>query len=317
MKQCTITLTNEGERKNMRTRNTTGLITVDTVQLNTPQEPAQIIKGLHARQSRNGNTGDFELILNPNKYADTDQLFYRDTCINSLEYMIDEMDISQFKISRVDLAYDTYAAGDYGLYCKLNRLLLSLIANKYKCDNAYASNDFWSDDVISMKIKSRQFDIENYDKSLQEPDGKTTNRFEIRVKNIYIPDVLQAIAYAENKALTILDKAVTKDNYNAVVDRFTYNILLKISEAEDKEEVNDILVSKSQILINTNQITQIFEAVDYYNPAKKAERFINKKHIEKISFNMVKNYAEDIKKAIKNYRENIPNMSFFDQQITA
>lgn len=301
----------------MRTRNTTGLITVDTVQLNTPQEPAQIIKGLHARQSRNGNTGDLELILNPNKYADTDQLFYRDNCVNSLEYMIDEMDISQYKISRVDLAYDTYAAGDYGLYCKLNRLLLSLIANKYKCDNAYASNDFWSDDVISMKIKSRQFEIENYDKSLQEPGGRTTNRFEIRIKNIYIPDVLQAIAYAENKALTILDKAVTKDNYNAVVDRFTYNILLKISGAEDKEEVNDILVSKSQILINTNQIAQIFEAVDYYNPAKKAERFINKKHIEKISFNMVKNYAEDIKKAIINYRENIPNMSFFDQQITA
>lgn len=301
----------------MKMRNTTGLITVDTVQLNTPQEPAQIIKGLHARQSRNGNTGDLELILNPNKYADTDQLFYRDTCINSLGYMIDEMDISQFKISRVDLAYDTYAAGDYGLYCKLNRLLLSLIANKYKCYNAYASSDFWNDDIISLKIKSRQFDIENYDKSLQEPDGKTANRFEIRVKNIYIPDVLQAIAYAENKALTIIDKAVTKDNYNAVVDRFTYNILLKISEAEDKEEVNDILVSKSHILINTNQITQIFEAVDYYNPAKKAERFINKKHIEKISFNMVKNYAEDIKKAIINYRENIPNMSFFDQQITA
>lgn len=301
----------------MRYRNTTGLITVDTVQLNTKAEQIPMIKGLHARQSRNGNTGNFELVLNPNKYADQEQLFYRDDCVNSLDYMIYEMDIIDAKISRVDLAYDTYSEGDYKLYCKLNRLLLALIANKEDCKNAYVSKDFWNDDIISMKIKMRSFDIENYDKALQEQDGKVTNRFEIRVKEIYDADVSQAIAKAENKALKILNEAVTKENYNAVVDRFTYNILLKISAAEDKEEVENILYSKQQLIINASQLTQIFEAVDYYNPTKKAERFINKKHIEKISFNMVKNYAEDIKKAIKNYHENRPYLSIFDQQITA
>ena len=297
-------------------RKTKGLVTVDTIQLNTKSEKIQMIKGLHRRQSRNGDTGTFELVLNPNKYANQDQLFYKDDCINSIGYMIEEMNILDCEISRVDLAYDTYNEGDYQLYHKLNRFLLSLIANKYKIKNAYKSSDLWNDDGISLKIKDRKFDIENYDKSLQEPNGKVTNRFETRVKEIYEPDVSQAIAEAENRTLKILCESVTEKNYDAVVNRLTDNITKK-TEGKTKKEVDKILYSKQELIVDTSQLTPIFKEVGYTNPLKRAQRFMHDNNIEKISFNMVNDYAEDIKKAIKNYSENRPYLSFFDQQITA
>ena len=119
--------------------------------------------------------------LNPDK-GNNDLAIYNsfDYC-KSLDFMLDSLELDKPIKSRIDFRFDSLDK-NYNELLKLNKLLLLLISNKYKVKNRYKSQDLLTEQELTMRIESKYIEVENYDKSIQEPDGDVMNRLELRSK---------------------------------------------------------------------------------------------------------------------------------------
>ena len=104
-------------------------------------------------------------ILNLNK-IDGDIFTY--SRFNKLFSMfIDSIGIDTYEIVRADMRFDSYNSEDYQKYAKLNRYLISLLAVAYNVRNTYRSMDLFSQKQLSVAIKNKYFECENYDKEAE------------------------------------------------------------------------------------------------------------------------------------------------------
>lgn len=104
-------------------------------------------------------------ILNLNK-IDGDIFTY--SRFNKLFSMfIDSIGIDTYKIVRADMRFDSYDSEDYQKYAKLNRYLISLLAVAYNVRNTYRTMDLFSQRQLSVAIKNKYFECENYDKEAE------------------------------------------------------------------------------------------------------------------------------------------------------
>lgn len=293
-------------------KNTTGLINIDTIQINSFEEPAENIRGFHSDYKKNGNTGKCQLIFNPNTHINVDQIFDYDTCVNSCYDALTMANLIDYTISRVDYAFDMYGLTDYKDYSKINRLLLKMFSIQYSGQLIDVTDKHGK--RRSTKFINEYFDIEVYDKKEEEPDGNVTNRFEIRMKKLNSCDLEDAFHEAYRRALTKINEAITENNYSAVVNENNMDILTAITDHKNgtrRKAVDSVLYDFRDDIISTEQLLQLYEMLSYNNPVRKARDFINFNGIEKISFTQVKKYVAAIKKAFKIYfRNDLKNVSF-------
>lgn len=101
-------------------------------------------------------------ILNLNKiegdifsYSRFNELFF---------IFIDSIGIDTYEIVRADMRFDLYNPEHYQKYAKLNRYLISLLAVAYNVRNTYRTMDLFSQKQLSVAIKNKYFECENYDK---------------------------------------------------------------------------------------------------------------------------------------------------------
>lgn len=92
--------------------------------------------------------------------------------------------IKEYKITRVDMSFDSFDSENYLKYAKLNRYLISMLAVKYHVYNTYRTLHLFSQKQLSVAIKSKYFECENYDKT-EESHGTNIacSRFEERSKS--------------------------------------------------------------------------------------------------------------------------------------
>lgn len=101
-----------------------------------------------------------------------------------LDMVLRFLGISEYKVIRVDFRFDSFESGHYQKYAKLNRYLISMLACAYSVKNKYRTSDLFSQKQLTVAIKNKYFECENYDKQ-KESDGKseTDGRLELRSKH--------------------------------------------------------------------------------------------------------------------------------------
>lgn len=130
---------------------------------------------------RKGSDMSTTSIINPNKlFGD---LYSFDECCTAVQTILAGAGIDDYQVIRADMRFDNPDLNHYREFQKLNRYLISSLAVAYKVKNAYCSVNLFSQKQLSVAVKNKYFEIENYDKAA-ESHGKdpAASRFEIRSK---------------------------------------------------------------------------------------------------------------------------------------
>lgn len=130
---------------------------------------------------RKGSDMSTTSIINPNKlFGD---LYSFDECCTAVQTILAGAGIDDYQVIRADMRFDSPDLNHYREFQKLNRYLISALAVAYKVKNAYCSVNLFSQKQLSVAVKNKYFEIENYDKAA-ESHGKdpAASRLEIRSK---------------------------------------------------------------------------------------------------------------------------------------
>ena len=142
-----------------------------------PEVSDCIIASTH---TKNGTTTTS--IINPNKLVG-DVFTYSefDTVLNTI---LAGSGIDKYTLIRADMRFDSYEPEHYRDYAKLNRYLISALAVTYKVDNCYCSENLFSQQQLSIAIKNKYFECENYDKAAESHGtDAASSRLEVRSKS--------------------------------------------------------------------------------------------------------------------------------------
>ena len=124
-------------------------------------------------------------IINPNKLCG--DIFSYNEFETVFDTILAGAGIGEYTMVRADLRLDSYHDKHYKEYAKMNRYLISALAVTYKVKNCYRATNLFSQKQLSVAIKNRRFECENYDKQAEqlEKNGSdpTTSRLELRSKD--------------------------------------------------------------------------------------------------------------------------------------
>ena len=215
--------------------------------------------------------------------------------------------IDDYNIVRADMRFDSYDREHYRQYAKLNRYLISLLAVTYKVKNAYRTTNLFSQKQLSVAIKNKYFEVENYDKEA-ESDGADAakSRLEERSKSWTDKDLKKEFTVGWfrrwDKALENVDKVhkayndaleqLYKEDKNAYPTRFR-------SLTDFLIQYQDCIFCKAQMI----DLLSRFEEVGADRAKTRAENHKKRYGIEYFS-------KKDIQKAIKEVKR--ATIEFFD-----
>lgn len=253
-------------------------------------------------QTANGKTTTS--IINPNK-LDGDILKYSDFLI-VLDTILAGAGIDEYAMVRADLRLDSYDIEHYRDFAKLNRYLISALAVTYKVKNKYKTVDLFNNRQLSVAIKNKYFECENYDKRA-ESDGKDSamSRLEERSKSWKDNDLKKEFVDGWfrrwDKALKNLTKVqmkyndelekIYKEDKNAFPRRFT-------SLREFLMQYQDCIFCKAQMI---DLLTRL--EGECSNPKTYAENYKKRYGIEYFSQKDVEKAVAEVKRA---------TLAFFD-----
>lgn len=143
-----------------------------------PEEVSNCI--ISSTQTKDGTTTTS--IINVNKLMG--DVFKYSDFTTALATIVNGAGIDEYNIVRADMRFDSYDQEHYRQYAKLNRYLISMLAVTYRVKNAYRTTNLFTQKQLSVAIKNKYFEIENYDKDA-ESDGvdAAKSRLEERSKS--------------------------------------------------------------------------------------------------------------------------------------
>lgn len=260
---------------------------VDTIQIKSKtaiEFDSDLYPFIHADIVRKSDGSYSYYILNPDKAYQT-SIYNSTDYNNSLNYMLDSIALDEPIKSRVDFRFDSFD-DNYNELLKLNKLVVLLIANKYKITNRYQSYDPLTNEALTIRIQSKYIEAENYNKGLQEPDGLVKNRLELRSKSLTADIAENEKEFREfEKWCVRLDKAITADNFNDLISRINISLV---------DRFKDWRKLKGHTL--SNFITQYENCIFTSRQLENLLTLLNKKGLTSIS-----NCKESAKKYKKRY----------------
>lgn len=240
--------------------------------------------------------GTYSYIVNPNKYSGevnsySEYVSARDSIINCLE-LVNPI------ITRVDYTINCYEDNFDKLY-KLNKALILLLCIKYNLDNRYGSFDLLTNKLLCSRVQKPRLEIENYNKSLENPNDKTKNRLEFRSKQLYKAQPNKE--YSEFlKWVERMQEAVNKESYNNL-QKIANNILYyEYNIEKEKRGFN----TSSYIFKYDNDFFTQAQLADFYsrtgrykNPQAQARKYKYNHDIEYIPPDLLMEYTKIIERA--------------------
>ena len=215
--------------------------------------------------------------------------------------------IKEYKITRVDVRLDSYDVEYYRKYCKLNRLLLSLLSTAYTVTNNYQCNHMYTGEQLSLSIRNDYFQVEYYDKAQQSKGrDRAKSRLELRsLKKKLLPDKLKmqfledwnrrldnAVGYFENMQM----------KYNDELEKLYLQDQMTVPRKYTS--INNFLVQYQESIFTKKQMINLLERLkEVKNPQNKAKNFRQKYKIEYYSLRDVQEYIEQIKEAVVQFFE--------------
>lgn len=303
---------------------TGGIHTLSIVVPGTVQATTQAAQDCISVTIRTTKDGEIESLvtINPNKYHG--DIFRFSEFKKTVEAILNECGITEYRFIRTDLRMDNYAPRQYELYSKLNRYLLMAVMITYGIKNKYFSGDLLTLDQLTQVIKGRDFEIENYDRAAKS--RQTENhaelaqyRLEIRTmpsgwRKIYAADngktsnmeLLKAELLGDwfqrlDAALSNLDKV--QAIYNEILER-KWNTL-KDAKPVQFGSVTEFVRRYQGVIFTRKQLIDLYQHIDDSgaDPVQKANNYKKRYGIEFFSKADMQAAVQEIKRCIEHFCE--------------
>lgn len=271
---------------------------IHTEQINTPEEIKKPVTGIdiknHGKDSVNG-INKYKINMNTEQgYMIRDLKTFMKVKLK----MINEAALKDYETVRADIAIDSSII-DFQTNYNINKLLIQLVGIQHDVDdnNDYRTVNNRNNKPKSSKIQSRAFDIENYDKAVESPDGDILNRLEFRIKQMTRIKEHEKEIKALRKVLSILNDSITEANFNQLVEMNTETILKYIAEEGKKDTA--VLSQNIDLIISKKQLINIFTALGYSAPDRKANKWIQANKPKLFKYKDLESYSKQIQRCIK------------------
>lgn len=260
---------------------------------------------LTSSHNKNGATTTSS-IINVNKLVG--DVFKYSDFETAFSTILDGAGIDNYNIVRADMRFDSYNKEHYRQYAKLNRYLISLLAVTYKVKNTYRSTNLFTQKQLSVAIKNKYFEIENYDKEAESGRADAAkSRLEERSKSWSDKDLK---AEFQTGWFRRWDKAI--ENIDKV--HKTYNDALEQLYKEDKNayptrfrSLTDFLIQYQDCIFCKAQMIDLLSRFDEVGAARAKTRAENHKKrygIEYFSKKDIQRAIKEIKRATNDFFDN-------------
>lgn len=271
---------------------------IHTEQINTTEEITTAVKGIDIEYSKRNavkkmNSYRFNINTNADTMVRDLKQFMEVKCA-----MIEKAELKTYSTVRVDVAIDSSVV-DFQTNYFINKVLIQMVGLEYDIEenDDYRTVNNRTNKPKSNKLKSRAFDIENYDKAVESPDGNILNRLEFRVKQISRMHEVDKEVKCLNKVIKILEKSITEENFNELIDMNTETILRYIAEEGKKDTA--VLSQNIDLIISKQQLIDIFTAQGYSAPDRKANKWIVTNKPQLLKYKDLERYSKQIIRAIE------------------
>lgn len=292
---------------------------IDTLEVTTPTYLTDVFEFITHDNTR--RVTQDETAIPKYKYRFNPDKTYQDTSTFTgyylaLESMIQATAVMSPVKTRIDYRFDCYDS-KYGDAFKLNKLLVLLIAERYKIKNRYQCIDMLTGELKTLCIKNKYIEAEAYNKELEEPESFIKWRLELRSKALY-DDSDEA-----TKELRELDKwfvrladSTTTSNFNSLIHGLNDNLIQRYAEHTAKGDiatVSEFVVKYADFIFCTRQLVDLFARMGYKRPEKQVSAFKQKHKIEFFSLKDVRTYVLTVRDSAARFddiraQKNYPNV---------
>ncbi len=247
----------------------------------------------------------WRFIINPNKL--NGDIFTYPEFETVLDTILEGIGTHEYEIIRADLRLDSYERADYRRFAKLNKYLICMLAiSQGTLKNAYNTKHLFNQNQLSIAVKSRDYEIENYDKDA-ESGGKDLAKARLeersikRNKGLDIEyEFMTAWKNRWNKALQCTDEVSKVYNnhleeiYNREKDAFPVRF----------KNLTDFLIQYQDCIFTHKQLIDLLARLpEVKNPVEKAKYHKKKYGIEYFTKGDVKKALAEIQRATAAYFE--------------
>ncbi len=273
---------------------------IDTIQIESVSEPKDLQPlpmFITASPLFNKRQNTYYYRLNPDK-AYGSSIYNGVAYFDTLEHMLNKVKFDSPVKTRIDFRFDSLDE-NYNELLKLNKLLLSLIAIEFDLKNKYESRDFLELRHLCIRIQNNEIEVENYDKSIQEPTGDVKNRIEFRTKQISknIPEKCKERKEFKEWCKR-LDKAVSAKNFDELTKRLNTALIEVYNEEKTRKgfSLAKFLYKYEDCIFSHNQLKELFTEIGTFkDAAKQATEHKKRNYVEYFSLADIKRYVKKIK----------------------
>ena len=273
---------------------------IDTIQIKTDKEiEEEVIKQkeyVHNNKRKCLKDGQWLYVLNPDKFNENIGIYRASEYTRAFNNMECDLKLTshELSLSRVDFRFDFFDDNTFDKLWKLNMVLIALLSQKYNVKNRYASTDIKTIERLTLRAETQYFQIEYYNKCVQEPSGNVNARLELRsLKLRKNTNELKEFERWKERLLKILDKEVYK-----VLQEEKNNLLYKLWQMEKAKYKNmnvyEFLSKHIDHICTQEQLSDFFRRLGYKAPDKAASTYKRSKGFESISFDLLSVYVDKI-----------------------
>lgn len=261
--------------------------------------PQEIENCITTSTKMKGATEITTTIINPNKMQG--DLYKYSELYSAMGTILSAAGIDDYSLIRADLRLDSFDPEHYKQYAKLNKYLISALALTYSVKNCYRSTDLFSQAQLSVAIKNRYFEAENYDKHAEsEGTDAAQSRLELRSKDFASENLPKE--FTERWFLR-LDRALT--NLDKVQSRYNDELIRIYEEGKDAKPcrfrtVTDFIIMYQDCIFTKSQLIDLLSRIPEVGPGKaktKAENHKKRYGIEYFSQRDMRAAVSEIKRA--------------------
>lgn len=282
---------------------------IHTLEVKSPGEVTDIMEEVSncitTRTSQSQGNRTSRSIINPNKLAG--DVFSYNEFEAVFSTILSGAGIGEYALVRADLRLDSYDKKHYKDYAKLNRYLISALAVTYKVKNCYRSTNLFSQEQLSVAIKNRYFECENYDKQAEQAESggtdAATSRLELRSKSLPDNDIKKEFVerwfMRWDKALRHLDEV--QNRYNDELERLYREG--KNAYPMKFASLREFLMQYQECIFSKKQMVNLLERLDgeCKNPVSYAENYKKRYGIEYFSQKDVEYAVAEVKRAVLDF----------------
>ena len=238
-------------------------------------------------------------LRNPNKLHG--EIYHYSELYSVMGEILAAAGIDEYSLIRADLRLDSFDPKHYEQYAKLNKYLISALAVTYSVKNCYRSTDLFSQAQLSIAIKNRHFEAENYDKEAESGGSDVAkSRLELRSKSFEAENLPNEFT---GHWFLRLDKALT--NLDRVQARYNDELIRLYHEGKDADpcqfrSVTDFIIMYKDCIFTKAQLIDLLSRIPEVGPDKakvKAENHKKRYGIEFFSLNDMRAAVGEIKRA--------------------